>query len=59
MGGVNEYELEMMSELEKSAYFSLSLSGLPLIKRKTKKNRKYESCRTDRTLELFPDFPSD
>ena len=59
MLSIDPFKYEMISDEEKSAYVSPCLTVYDLPKRKNKKNRKHENCRTDRPLELFPSFPSD
>lgn len=59
MLSIDPFKYEMISDEEKSAYISPSLTVCDLPKPKNKKNRKNENCRTDRSLELFPSFPSD
>jgi hypothetical protein len=59
MGSINEYEYEMLSDCEKTAYVSPYKTVYDLTKLKNKKNRKNEDCRTDRYFENFPSYPSD
>lgn len=59
MGSIDPFKFDMLSDEEKSAYISSSLDSKGFPKLKTKKNRKHENSNTDRSLELFPDFPSD
>ena len=59
MASIDPFKYEMLSDDEKSAYVLPPLTGYGLPKLKNKKNRKDENCRTDRSLELFPSFPSD
>lgn len=54
MASIDPFKFEMLSDDDKSAYISPFLTGSDLPKRKNKKNRKNENCRTERTLELFP-----
>jgi hypothetical protein len=59
MASIDPFKYDMLSDEEKTAYVSPSLTVYDLTKLKNKKNRKYENRRTDRSLELFPSFPSD
>ena len=56
MNSIHPFKYEMLSDEDKSAYISPSLTGCDLPKLKNKKTRKDENCRTDRSLELFPSF---
>lgn len=59
MASIDPFKYEMLSDDDKTAYISPCLNSQGLPKLKNKKNRKDENCRTDRSLDLFPDFPSD
>ena len=56
MASIDPFKYEMISDEEKSAYVSPSLTDCDLSKRKNKKNRKNEKYRTDRSFELLPSF---
>ena len=54
MASIDPFKYDVLSDEEKSAYVSSPITSYDSSKRKNKKNRKHENCRTDRPLELFP-----
>ena len=57
MASIDPFKYEMLSDEEKTAYVSLYLDDYGCRKLKTKKKRKHENHRTNRST-LFPD-PND
>ena len=56
MASIDPFKYDVLSDEEKSAYICLPLTIYDSTKLKIKKNRKYENCRADRSIDPFPRF---